>query len=75
MVTRIKGTDVRRGTRGGPVHTPGPVRILPAFLVVLAVPAACQEGGSSELDSVGLSVIQRFGLLVEYGQLRLCLRA
>ena len=54
MVTRIKGTDVRRGTRGGPVHTPGPVRILPAFLVVLAVPAALLYGcGGSVSQSSG----------------------
>lgn len=54
MVTRIKGTHVRRGTRGSPVHTPGPVRILPAFLVVLAVPVALLYGcGGSVSHSSG----------------------
>jgi hypothetical protein len=54
MVTRIKGIDVRGSARGGPVHTPVPVRILPAFLVVLAIPAALLYGcGGSVSHSSG----------------------
>lgn len=53
-VTGIKGNDVRAGTRGSPVHTPGPVRILPALLVVLAVSVALLYGcGGSVSHSSG----------------------